>query len=97
MTNLSELDQLVERVSGRIGELAAANASLQDELSKMKMQLDSKELEKIRALKEKDRAVERLEREKMNLQKDKEVLESKIDGIVKSLKSILPDAGFERR
>ena len=97
MTNLSELDQLLERVSGRIGEFAASNASLQDELAKVKKQLDEKELDKIRALKEKDRAIEELEREKMNLQKEKETLESKLDDIVKSLKNILPDAGFERR
>lgn len=97
MTNLSELDQLLERVSSRIGEFAASNASLQDELAKVKKQLDEKELDKIRALKEKDRAIEELEREKMNLQKEKEALESKLDDIVKSLKNILPDAGFERR
>ncbi len=97
MTNLSELDQLLERVSARLTDSAAASASLQDELAKTKKLVEEKELDKIRALREKDRLIEELERDKMSLQKEKEALESKIDDIAKSLRSILPDAGIERR
>ena len=96
MTNLAELDQLLERVSDRLSSAAAANAALQEELAKAKKQVEEKELDKIRALKEKDRLIEELERDKMNLQKEKEALDSKIDDIAKTLRSILPDTS-ERR
>ncbi|MGI6076451.1 MAG: hypothetical protein ACOYD9_08860 [Pyramidobacter sp.] len=97
MTNLSELDQLLERVSARLGEAATASASLQDELAKTKKIVEEKELDKIRSLKEKDRVIEELLRDKMNLQKEKEALEAKIDEVAKALRSILPDSGAERR
>ncbi len=97
MTNLSELDQLLERVSARLGEAATASVSLQDELAKTKKLVEEKELDKIRSLKEKDRIIEELLRDKMNLQKDKEALEAKMDEIAKTLRSILPDNGAERR
>ena len=97
MTNLTELDQLLDRVGARMGGIAEENKSLRDELSKTKKQVEEKELDKIRCMKEKDRTIEELERDNMGLRKEKELLEAKLDDIVKSLKSILPEMTGERR
>lgn len=92
MVNLTELDQLLSRLSTRVSESANATAALQDELVQARKQVEEKELDKIRALKEKDRQIEELERDKMNLQKEKEVLEAKIEEVAKTLRTILPDS-----
>jgi len=98
MKDLSELDAMLDTIGGRLSEGASATAKLQDELLKAKKLIEEKELDKIRALKEKDRVIEELEREKMNLQKEKEVLEGKIDEFFNKVKALVPDAGsFERR
>ncbi len=97
MINLSELDQLLERVSARLSDSATVSASLQEELARSKKLIEEKELDKIRSVREKDRYIEELERDKMNLQKEKEALESKFEEIVKTLRNILPDTGTERR
>ena len=49
-----------------------------EELMKAKKLLEEKELDRIRALKEKDRVIEALEREKTSLQTENEALEKKI-------------------
>jgi predicted RNase H-like nuclease (RuvC/YqgF family) len=97
MTNLTELDQLLERVSARMDGMAEENAALRDELNKTKKMVEDKELDKIRCIKEKERSIEELERDKMSLRKEKEILEAKLDEVFKSLKSILPEANVERR
>ncbi|MDY3869351.1 MAG: hypothetical protein SOZ52_08265 [Pyramidobacter sp.] len=97
MTNLNELDQLLERVSARMGGIAAENSALRDELNKTRKAVEEKELDKIRCLKEKDRMIEELERDKMTLLKEKGALEAKLDEIVKNLKAILPEMYAERR
>lgn len=96
MTNMAELDQLIQRVTERLNTAATNAAALQDELVRTKKLVEEKELDKIRALREKDRVIEELERDKMNLQKEKETLEAKIDQIAQTLKNILPDAVTER-
>ena len=98
MKDLSDLDSLLDRISVRLSEGASANAKLQDELNKAKKQIEEKELDKIRALKEKDRVIEELEREKLNLQKEIGVLEGKIEEFFNKVRALVPDAGsFERR
>lgn len=94
MMNLAELDQLLEKVSARMSETASTNASLQEEVAKLRRQSEEKELEKIRAVKEKDRQIEELERDKLNLQKEKDTLEAKIEEVAKTLRNILPGSGI---
>lgn len=97
MKDLSELDQIISNVSSRLGEAASLQARLEDDLQRMRKQLEEKELDKIRAVKEKDRVIEELEREKMGLQKEKEALESKIDDFFSKMRALMPGADFERR
>ncbi|MBP5211450.1 MAG: hypothetical protein J6Z30_01205 [Pyramidobacter sp.] len=97
MRDLSELDQVLETVASRLREASTVQVRLEEELMKAKKLLEEKELDKIRALKEKDRVIEALEREKMSLQKEKEVLEGRIDEFFAKVRSLLPASGFERR
>ena len=97
MRDLSELDQVLEMVASRLREASTVQVRLEEELMKAKKLLEEKELDKIRALKEKDRVIEALEREKMSLQKEKEVLEGRIDEFFAKVRSLLPASGFERR
>ena len=97
MRDLSELDQVLETVASRLREASTVLVRLEEELMKAKKLLEEKELDKIRALKEKDRVIEALEREKMSLQKEKEVLEGRIDEFFAKVRSLLPASGFERR
>ena len=97
MKDLTELDQILDTVANRLSEASSAQVRLEDELMKAKKLLEEKELDKIRALKEKDRVIEALEREKMSLQKEKEVLEGRIDEFFAKVRSLLPASSFERR
>lgn len=97
MTNLSELDQLIERLGSRMNETTSANNALQEELNRTRKLVEEKELDKIRATKEKDHRIEELERDKMNLLKEKELLENKMNDIAKSLKQLLPGVNLDRR
>ena len=97
MRDLTELDQILDMVANRLSEASSAQVRLEDELMKAKKLLEEKELDKIRALKEKDRVIEALEREKMSLQKEKEVLEGRIDEFFAKVRSLLPASSFERR
>ena len=97
MRDLSELDQVLETVASRLREASTVQVRLEEELMKAKKLLEEKELDNIRALKEKDRVIEALEREKMSLQKEKEVLEGRIDEFFAKVRSLLPASGFERR
>ena len=97
MRDLTELDQILDTVANRLSEASSAQVRLEEELMKTKKLLEEKELDKIRALKEKDRVIEALEREKMSLQKEKEVLEGKIDEFFAKVRSLLPASGLERR
>ena len=97
MRDLSELDQILDAVAARLSEASSVQVRLEEELQKAKKLLEEKELDKIRALKEKDRVIEALEREKMSLQKEKEVLEGKIDEFFAKVRSLMPASGFERR
>ena len=97
MRDLTELDQILDMVANRLSEASSAQVRLEDELMKAKKLLEEKELDKIRALKEKDRVIEALEREKMSLQKEKEILEGRIDEFFAKVRSLLPASSFERR
>ena len=97
MRDLTELDQILDMVANRLSEASSAQVRLEDELMKTKKLLEEKELDKIRALKEKDRVIEALEREKMSLQKEKEILEGRIDEFFAKVRSLLPASSFERR
>ena len=97
MRDLTELDQILDMVANRLSEASSAQVRLEDELMKAKKLLEEKELDKIRALKEKDRVIEALEREKMSLQKEKEILEVRIDEFFAKVRSLLPASSFERR
>ena len=97
MRDLTELDQILDMVANRLSEASSAQVRLEDELMKTKKLLEEKELDKIRALKEKDRLIEALEREKMSLQKEKEILEGRIDEFFAKVRSLLPASSFERR
>ena len=97
MRDLTELDQILDTVANRLSEASSAQVRLEEELMKTKKLLEEKELDKIRALKEKDRVIEALEREKMSLQKEKEVLEGRIDEFFAKVRSLLPTSSFERR
>ena len=97
MRDLSELDQILEMVANRLSEASSVQVRLEEELMKAKKLLEEKELDRIRALKEKDRVIEALEREKTSLQKENEALEGKIDEFFAKVRSLLPASGFERR
>ena len=97
MRDLTELDQILDMVANRLSEASSAQVRLEDELMKAKKLLEEKELDKIRALKEKDRVIEALEREKMSLQKEKDILEGRIDEFFAKVRSLLPASSFERR
>ena len=98
MVNLTDFDKLIDRVASRLNEGTEMTVRLEDELTRTKKLLEEKELEKIRALKEKDRRIDELEREKTALLKEKELVENKLEDVYKRIRALFPDADhYERR
>lgn len=89
MNNLTDFDQLLDRVSANVTSLKGEIVSLREQLKKSREQLSAKELDRIRAVNEKDHQIEQLERDKMALQKENSALSQKLDQTFDRLKVML--------